>query len=788
MISRSPVVGLAGILAGIFTELIVTCVLVSGLVQAQESERRTSFERSVAPLLTARCSACHKPGEKKGGLDLTSREALLAGGDSGQAVVPGNLAESLLWQRVISREMPPKEPLSEQEQAIVRDWIRGGAVWSGGSLDPFRYTTAHRAGYDWWSLQPARGEIPAGWARYPALSKINNGIDLFIVDKLHAAGLHPSPPADRRTLIRRLSFDLLGLPPTAEETTAFETDASPLAYERLVDRWLATPAYGERWARHWLDLARFGESQGFERDKLRPNAWRYRDWVIDAWNDDLPYDEFARLQLAGDILRPRDPVGLVATGFLVAGPYDEVGQKQQSAAMRAVVREDDLEDMVSAVGQTFLGLTVNCSRCHDHKFDPITQTEYYRLAATLAGAHHGEPTLPGVRDSSREQALFASFAARIDDLQKRLAAEPAAASLATPSSPSSRAHFQFELNQLQEHQARIKAANVYAVAPKKPGATFVLLRGNPNQPGAAVTPGGIAAVSAVATEFGLSDDSSEADRRRHLAEWITSPQNPLFARVIVNRLWQFHFGTGLVETPNDFGFNGGRPSHPELLDWLAAELVRSQWSLKYLQRLLVTSATYRQSSQNRPDARSIDAGNRLLWRKEPARLDAESLRDTLLALSGELNPSMHGPGFYDFRTHTDNSQFYAMLDPVGWTFQRRSIYRTWVRSGRSPFLDVFDCPDPSTKTPQRTATTTPLQALSLLNNSFVLRAAEQLAERVHREAGPDPASQVRALWLLSFGRSPDSEEQAASETLARHHGTAALCRVLFNSNELLYIE
>jgi hypothetical protein len=355
---------------------------------------------------------------------------------------------------------------------------------------------------------------------------------------------------------------------------------------------------------------------------------------------------------------------------------------------------------------------------------------------------------------------------------------------------------QFELEQLRQHQARIRDQKVYAVTtaaaekdkPQKLGPTFVLVRGNPAQKAEGVTPGGIASVRGLPADFGLSDDSSDAERRRKLADWICSDRNPLFARVIVNRLWHYHFGVGLVETPNDFGFNGGRPSHPELLDWLAAELIRSGWSLKHLQRILVLSATYRQSSLIRPDAQRVDAGNRLLWRKAPQRLEAETLRDWVLSLAGELNSTMQGPGFYDFTTFVSNSQFYELRDPNGPAFCRRSIYRTWVRSGRSPFLDVFDCPDPSTKTPQRAVTTTPLQALSLLNNSFVLRMADRFADRVVRDTGDDVDKQVQRVFALAFGRAPDEEERQACAALAREQGLSELCRVIYNGSELLYVD
>jgi hypothetical protein len=977
------------------------------------------FEQQVAPLITARCSSCHNASDRKGGLDITTREQLLVGGDSGSVLAPGALSDSLLWQRVVDGEMPPTGPLAAEEQAVLRLWIERGAKWGGGALDPFRYTTDTRAGYDWWSLQELGNSTLKNSSSDQDARFLSNPIDHFVAAKLRAAGLVPAEEADRRTLIRRLSFDLTGLPPDPADIDSFVAEPSPAAYEQLVDRLLADPAYGERWARHWLDVARFGESQGFERDKLRTNSWRYRDWVIEAFNGDMPYDQFAKLQLAGDILQPQDPQGLIATGFLVAGPYDEVGQKQQSAAMRAVVREDELEDLISTISQTFLGLTVNCSRCHDHKFDPVHQFEYYQLAAALAGVHHGEPELPDssleLRDTLASRAITGRMRVLEEQLEKlespfreRLLAERRAraekfdpprplsewdfaedfrdrvgelhgqpqagatlrdgklvldgkgfvltapltkdlrektleawvsladldqqgggvVSIQTPDghtfdaivygererrqwmagsnsfertesfegaaesaaadgmvhvaiayhsdgtvvgyrdgqrygsayksqgpvtfsagaaqiaiglrhAPAGgnrvlrgeidrvriydralsdeevaasagatvagiaesdlvallpadlrdrRALWRFEREQLTEHVSRLNSRKVYAVEPQAPAETFVLIRGNPGQKGDRVSPGGIAAVLGETADFALPDDCADTDRRRALAEWICGDRNPLFARVIVNRLWHYHFGVGLVETPNDFGFNGGRPSHPQLLDWLARELIRSDWSLKHVQRIIVQSAAYRRSSRILEPGLKVDAANRLLWRKSPQRLEAEALRDTLLQLAGELQGTLYGPGFYDFETHIRNSQFYELRDPAGPTFQRKSIYRTWVRSGRSPFLDVFDCPDPSTKTPQRAVTTTPLQALSLLNNSFVLRVADQFADRVAREAGPEVGDQVHRAFDLALGRPPDAAEHQLCSALVREHGLHELCRVLCNSSELLYVD
>lgn len=976
------------------------------------------FDRVIAPLLSSRCVECHHGPNPKGSLDLTRRESVFQGGDSGPAIVPSDVAAGVLWQRVEADEMPPKHPLSDEDKKSIREWLEAGARWGTNPINPFRYTSEHRAGYDWWSLQPVvRQRVPDGSDHEPVDNL--NTIDAFVSAKRLEKGLLGSQEADRRTLIRRVSFDLLGLPPSPEEVAVFERDELPGAYERLVDRLLASPAYGERWTRHWLDVARFGESQGFERDKLRSNSWRFRDWLIGAFNEDLPYDEFVRKQIAGDVLAPDKRSACIPTGFLVAGAYDEVGQAQQSAAMKAVVRQDELEDYVSVIGQSFLGLTINCARCHDHKFDPVTQKEYYQLTAALSGVRHGQ--LEAIDDQIAAASIDAMkhIAARIQGISDRLAAieapirehlldqraaeveatvlpNPMAAwdfetdlkdsvgnlhgeaigaarlehgalildgasfvatkpldrdiaektleawvlvpnleqsgggiiSLQQPSggvfdaivfgereprrwmagsngfvrtqsfsgpeedeafrelvhvaivyakdgtitgyrngqvygesyksdgpvtfkagdsqvifglrhnppggnrfftgtierarlydralSPTEvaasagttsdfiseaeiiaelspehqleRSNLMFEREQLESQRTRHDESTVYAVAPRTPEKTHLLLRGNTNQPGEIVAPAGVASLIGVDSDFGLSTGASDAERRQSLAAWITAPSNPLFARVVVNRLWHYHFGVGLVDTPNDLGFNGGRPTHPKLLDHLAYELVESGWSVKVIQRLIVTSATYRQSSRYEPSQASIDAGNRYLWRKTPQRLEAETLRDTVLAISGQLNPTMYGPGYHDFRTFNFNSQFYEMLDPVGATFNRRSLYRTWVRSGRNQFLDVFDCPDPSAQAPKRAVTTTPLQALSMLNNSFVLRMSDRFAARIEAAVDTNAEAQVREAYRLAYVRNPTQGELVATAIFVERQGLAALCRVIFNSNEFLFVD
>ncbi len=997
-------------------------LLLPSVTRAQDA----FFDKTIAPLLARRCLECHAGLQPKGKLDLTTAKSARAGGKHGPAVVPGKLDASLLWEHVSDGSMPPKKPLTGDEKAAFKKWILDGAAWAGGAIDPYRFTSDARAGYDWWVLQPvARPALPAvkdaAWCKSP--------LDRFILAKLEAKGLAPSPQADPRTLLRRQAFDLTGLPPAPDDVEAFAkawhaegaTEVTRrLSLAKAADRMLASPAYGERWGRHWLDIVRFGESHGFEHDEIRRTAWPYRDWVIDAFNRDLPFDEFSRLQIAGDALRPGDAGATTATGFLVAGAYDSVGQSQQSAPMRAVVRQDELEDVTGTIGQTFLGLTVQCARCHDHKFDPIRQEEYYRLTAALAGVRHGERAIESTNDSQRKvaeerqrrlaeiakqldaieapiratilaerrkqktpakitapiarwdftrsledqigglhvelkadaeqtraglavggktgHALSAplrnnvkarTFAAwvKLNDLNQRggavislqsldggvfdaivfgerepgrwmagsdgfqrtkdFAAPPetdankqfvhvaisyhddgtitgyrngvpygkpykAAPALAfvagkhqvvfglrhSPASPGkmlagvirsaelydrplqsqevaalagaasdfvgddeiterlppdqralrSSLHAERSQSEAALKQAQTKRM-VYAVSPRPPEPSHVLLRGNPGEKAAKVTAGGVASLVSPSAEFGLSDDATDAQRRVKLAEYVTHPKNPLFARVIANRVWHYHFGVGLVDTPSDFGFNGGRPSHPELLDWLAAELVEHGWSLKHLHRVIVASATYQQSGRIAPHAVKIDTGNRLLWRKAPMRLEAEAVRDAMLSVAGQLNPLRGGPGFQDFKitvrgaTHT-----YTPIDVDSPEVFRRSVYRTWARGGRSNLLDTFDCPDPSTTTPRRAVTTTPLQALSLLNNTFVLRMADRFAERLRKEAGDGAAQQVARAYELAYSRPVTLAETAAAQRVVREHGLPVLCRAIFNSNEFVFVD
>jgi hypothetical protein len=740
-------------------------------------------ETAISVLLARNCLECHNGSDRKGGLDLTRRDGALSGGDSGPAIVPGSAEASLLVRRIEAREMPPagREPLSEEQSNLLRDWVAAGAAWESDPIDPFLYTSDRRAGYNWWSLQPPHAVEPPAVRdeSWPA-----GAIDRFVLHGLEEAGLKPSPSADRRTLIRRLTFGLLGLPPTPEEVAEFVAEESPDAYARLVDRLLDSPHYGEHWGRHWLDIVRFGESQGFERNKLRPGAWRYRDFVVEAFNSDLPYDDFVRWQVAGDVLRPDDPLAVVASGFLVAGPYDLTAYTDGTSDMRAAAREEELEGLVGTVCQTFLGLTANCARCHDHKFDPVSQREYYQIAAALRGTYHGDER------ESLSEAGRGDAAARIEALRSEMAALD---EQAAPADERRRAELAAERSRKESLLRLLEGGAAHLSVPQEPGVCFVLARGDFRQPGESVSPAGAAALGTSAASWNLPPDAPEAERRRALALWIADEHNPLLARVIVNRLWGYHFGAGLVATPSDFGFQGGYPSHPELLDWLAAELVHpsegAAWSLKHIQRLILHSAAYRQSSRAAPAALAVDADNRLIWRRPPQRLEAEAFRDAVLAVSGDLDRSLGGPGYRDWTvTSAGNNETYTVFDAIGPEFNRRTLYRTWLRTGTSPLLDVLDCPDPSVATPRRLSTATPLQALALLNNAFMERQAARFAERVQRETPDDATAQLRRAFELAFARLPADEEASQAEAFVAAHGLPQLCLVLLNTSEFLYVD
>ncbi|WP_395739601.1 DUF1553 domain-containing protein [Prosthecobacter sp.] len=959
------------------------------------------FDKDIRPLLQQRCVECHGEKKQKGELRLDAKIFAFKGGHDGKAIVAGDAGKSLLFKRITSGDdderMPPKGgPLSSAQITLVQEWIAAGAVWPENAADK---AAAVDKRLQHWSVQPVRAVKGAS-------------IDSLIRAKLAEKNLAMSPPADRRTLIRRLSFDLTGLPPSPERVEQFVKDADPKAYEKLVDELLRSPDYGQRWARHWLDIAHYADTHGFERDQLRPNAWRYRDYVIAALNDDKPYDQFIREQIAGDVIAPQDPQAVIATGFLAAGPWDYVGHVEtKSDMLKRAARAGDLDDMVTQVITSTMGITINCARCHDHKLDPVKQEEYYRLWAVFAGVKRGDREVDeaeakrnsgekirltqelaatrahiaklagdgldlagmvgaGVkgrgidlrtgnlttaklgyhRDIQTNRLQRIEWPAEVKDTDRFVLSVfvpdgrnpvPVFAKQEVTGLPATSGHtwdvirngplnaqrstkiggvdyaekdhsilglhansgITFDLTKIREsrgldvmhftaalgfgadagaaasradftvyvdaerkfqklkmrkdefthldiaipasaktlsliatdggdgigsdllflgdarlvpavehsrltaaEQERLKGlraqavkleaalkalpdpAKVYAVtSDAAPPAIQVQRRGNPEDLQQEVQPGAFAWPRHASMDFG-SNATPEGQRRRMLAEWITHADNPLTRRVLVNRLWHHHFGQGLVTTPSDFGLGGDRPSHPELLDWLADEFLRSGWSLKHMHKLTVMSATYQQQSTAQNDAAlRLDAQNRLLWRQNPRRLDAESVHDAVLSIAGTLNSKMGGPGFRDFNFTEAYAPVYEYITPDKPDLLRRSIYRFVVRTTPHQFMSTLDCPDPANLTPARAQTTTALQALTLSNNEFMLQQAGSLVTRIENETDSREAA-IRRAFLLCLQREPKTEELHAAVHLVAEQNLFALCRMLLNTNEFVYID
>lgn len=724
------------------------------------SDDSVQFERDVAPILITRCLECHHAGEATGGLVLATAAGLSKGGESGAAVVPGKAAQSLLVQRIEAGEMPPPKKghsakLPDGEIQILRRWIESGASWPQDRiLDLYERTSADRAGRDWWSLQPIqRPSLPNADSQSAGM----NAIDSFIADRLSRAGLSMAPRVDRRTLIRRLYTDLVGLPPTAEETDAFEKDPAPDAYERLVDRLLNAPQFGERWARYWLDVVRFAETCGYERDQVKPNAWKYRDWIVDCFNRDYAYDRFVRDQVCGDELPDRTIESVIATGFLRLGTWNDEPNDAEE------YKYDRLEDLVDTTCSAFLGLTVKCARCHDHKFDPIYQADYYRVANVF---------WPGP----------------IEARDAKLLGGPSPTELG------------FDV---------LGWTDVRTDAPPM----HLLKKGDPRRPGAIVGPGNVSFVAKV-DPAAPAGDAKSTRRRSQLADWMLDTRNPLPARVIANRLWQHHFGQGLVRTPSNFGFTGDRPTHPELLDWLANELVGSGWSLKHIHRLIVCSATYQQSSLHPQHSKGDeqDPENRLWWRSSRRRLDAESLRDAMLLVSGDIDLRMGGPSFRP--TIAADALEGLSRKSAAWTAspspeqRRRSLYIFTQRSLLPPLMTTFDFVDTTLPCPKRDVTIAAPQALALFNNEFAHERSTALARRVTDMAGSERIKCIHTVWQLALGRRPNPMEvEIAQSHLAAQEkrfatlpmsdlpggsvavaSLASLCHVLLNCNEFAFVD
>ncbi len=696
-----------------------------GRVPAADVDR-DFFESKIRPVLVARCYKCHseQAGKAMGGLLLDSRESTRRGGDSGAAVVPGEVDSSLLMSalRYESYEMPPDGRLPDAVIADFARWITAGAddPRDGAGGPDAAPTIDWETARAFWSFQPPRRHaLP----RVERLEGLRDPIDVFVAAKLDTAGLQANPAADRRTLIRRVTFDLIGLPPAAEDVATFLADRSPQAYDRLVDRLLASPRYGERWTRMWLDLARYAEDQahivGNNSSLCYPNAYLYRDWVIGALNADMPYDTFLRRQLAADLMEPHDPAGHVALGFIGLGPKY---YRRNSPEVMA----EEWEDRVDIVTRGLLGLTVACARCHDHKYDPIPTSDYYALAGVFASTEMFNRPL----DDERETA--------------------------------------------KNGQAKKETDAVHIVRDGEARDLHVMIRGDVKKQGPVATRGFPRVLASQGPiEF------QQGSGRLELAEAIVSGDNPLTARVIVNRIWGLHFGQPLVATPSNFGKLGQPPTHPELLDDLAVRFMEAGWSLKWLHRTIVLSATYRRSSEIRPEQQAIDPGNRLLARMNRRRLDVESWRDALLAMGDRLDPTIGG----------------TSIEPERPDERRRTVYSRISRLELNPMLAMFDFPDPSTHSAGRTETTTPLQKLFVLNSPFMNAQAQALADRI-LDIGPDNQNErVDLAYQTLFGRpASELEIELGCEFLAgcgaedEQGGWIQYAQVLLASNELLIID
>ena len=852
---------------------------------ADDAAAGNAFHTVIHPILT-RCQSCHDEALKYSGLSLETPEGLRYGGLQGRAVIPGDPEASRLYRKAARLEPHfmggDAVMLSDEEIAALKQWIKRGAIWPDHEAGTRRKLRVERVAKlrkleereitqsdrTWWSFQkPVRPAVP----EVNHKNRVRNPIDAFVLAAQEAKGLKPAPLASSGTLMRRVYFDLTGLPPRPEEAKSFLDDDSPHAYEKLIDRLLESDRYGERWGRHWLDVVRYADSDGYEYDKLRPHSWRYRDYVIRAFNEDKPYDRFIVEQLAGDELPDRDFDSLTALGFCRNGPF--IGD--MAFMQNEQTRQDELDDIVTTTASAFLGLTVGCARCHHHKFDPIGQKDYYRLVSVFAPSVRKDiPLAPPrlgeeydktlreidrrvetlkyqtykLQEPTRRKLLEAKYLELPETLQAALKTDPdkrteaqqlqakevqttvtieeSALLEALPAEDREKtAELKAEIEKLEETRPTIPLA--HAIADRGPVArpSYFLHRGSIQSKGSEVMPGTLAVLRLPGAEadFPKPEPSAHSTRRRlTLAGWIADPENPLTARVMVNRIWQHHFGRALVGTPNDFGSMGERPTHPRLLDWLATEFVRQGWSIKAMHRLILTSHTYRQDSvTDSPANRNIDPENLYLWRTRPRRLEGEAIRDSILAVSGALDLQAGGPGVFP---EVDRGLIEG--SPKGAGYQRwpvtkdgpevwrRSIYTTQMRTITPPILDLFDPPDKLASCPKRTTTTVPTQALQLLNSPFVDRQAAIFADRVRNEAGRDPSRQIERTFLLSLSRPPGPAESLESLAFlrrqqsyhARHNQTLIeegvdpaeirpptkaalvdLCHAMFNLSEFVYV-
>ena len=776
-----------------FVALAFACQSRAGEPPGPDPAAAEFFETEVRPLLVEKCQSCHGGKKTEGGLSLTSRAAVLKGGETGPAVVPGKPAESLLVKAVNHTgdlKMPLKGKLTAKEVEKLTLWVARGAVWpdsadaarAGGR---YEVTDKQRR---WWAFQPVRVvPVPAvkdrGWPR--------SDLDHFVLAELERRAISPAQPAERRVLLRRVTFDLTGLPPTPEEVGTFLSDDSPDAFAKVVDRLLASPGYGQRWARHWLDVVRYADYHDGNPKARNPvceplEAWRYRDWVVEAFNRDLPFDRFITHQIAGDLLPAPDgkepyAEGLVATTFLVNGAWD------RGDADKEKMVSDMVDDQIDTVGKAFMGLTFGCARCHDHKFDPLAQADYYALAGifystrmlTELGTKGGEMTLQRrplapkdvVDRRARQVKQIAGLTAILAEMDKK-----------TPRPPADDPTRELLVEQRDRIQKELLPEPPLALAVSEggvPGGLFPKVQDVPVHIRGSYTRLGPVAPRAMPRFFAGEKQPKIAggSGRRELAAWVASKDNPLTARVIVNRVWQWHFGTGLVRTPNNFGLLSEPPSHPGLLDWLAARFVEDGWSLKRLHRRIVLSATYGRSGEVPPEMFGRDPEDRWLGRFAPRRLEAEAIRDAMLSAAGRLDPAPLGPATHDLAT------------------ARRSLYVQTARWDRSNFATLFDAANPDAAVERRDVSTVAPQALFLLNHDFVLSQAKRLAERAAGDEPKDADARVRRLFQLAFARPATADElKVARQLLARprQDGPDAawrdLAHVLLCGNEFVYLD
>jgi hypothetical protein len=817
---------------------ILPVLAVPGILCAQQT-----LSEQARAILEKNCVSCHGASLKMSGLDLRTRQSIVSGGSRGPSVEPANPDRSLLYKLItheLKPTMPPGQRLPDADIDVLRRWIVAGAVLeesaAGDAAEANRKAQLAKL-----EERPVTPEERNFWAfrkpvRHQPLSGADHPIDAFLAQTWKTKALKPSPRADAPTLIRRAYLDLVGLPPTPEEVEAFAKNPSQEHWKAVIEKLLASPHYGERWGRHWLDLVRYADSGGFERDFDWHNAWRYRDYVVNAFNSDKPYDQFIREQLAGDEFAPESDEAMIATGYLRLGLDNNIKNER--------TRMDELDDIVSTTSLAFLGLTTGCARCHNHKFDPIPQKDYYRMQAVffstkgvdhplvpddVVAAHKAEvkqikelqKPLQEQKKKLEEPHRKRIFEERISQLPEylqiawrtpkeqrtegqRLNAEQIEKTLIVKEKDILARMSQAEMETHEQLSAKIAelqkqlpkpypTARAIGEEDREPLPSYFLHRGAPDMKGSLMQPGILTVAWKGEYEFPSPPPDAESSwRRRGFAEWVASRENPLTARVMVNRIWQHHFGEGIVRTASNFGKTGQPPSHPELLDWLATEFMRTGWSIKAMHRLMMTSDTYQMASDDLAHNLSIDPDNRFFWRMPRQRLQAEILRDQMLAAAGTLDRTVGGPGIFPY---IDPALFQSSTqrtwpgkpdtDPSTW---RRSLYVFMKRSIRYPMFEAFDQPDATASCDRRNRSTVAPQALLLMNNAFVVLQAEKFAERLRNEAAADPAAQVDLAYRVALSRPPDEFERSRALTFLQNKtGTLAeFCQLIFNLNEFAY--